>query len=147
MSACPITSDSSSNIADIAACNSELKSLKLNNCQITDIKNNFITEKSAEDVAIFIKNNSMLKWINLGDNKLKSAGVVKIASTLKDLSHLIKISLNNNQISEDAAISIAEVIASNSNLKELWLNNNQFNSLESKRYVIHFIFRIIAFTK
>ena len=110
-------------VAKISAAFKDISTLRVFHLAYNDI-----TEEAADDIAKIIINNPALENINLGHNRLKSKGVIKVANALKTLSHLKVIALYDNGISEVAANDIAEVIDSNTGLEQLWLNDNKLMS-------------------
>ena len=94
--------------------------------------NNF-TDKTADDITAVIASNPLLEHINLGDNRLGSRGVIKLAGYLKILHYLKTLSLTGTEIKKDTARHIAEVICNNPGLEKLYLNNNQLRGLGMKR--------------
>ena len=102
------------------------KSLKQNvSLKLLNVNNSNITEEVADDIAAVIANNLLLTHFYVGNNKLKSAGVIRIANALKKLHCLRELDFSGNQITEDAANDICEIIASNSQLEELSLSDNK----------------------
>ena len=87
-----------------------LKELTVNNTGFT-----------ADYISTMITNNLLLEILDIGDNKLKSEGIIHISKALMKLSHLRVLGLYGNEITDDAADNIAEVI---SRLEKLWLSNN-----------------------
>ena len=71
-----------------------------------------------------INNNPLLQVVTLGDNKLETEGVIKVAKALKNINHghLKVLGLSNNCITDKAANAIADVIHSNTELVRLELN-------------------------
>jgi len=52
------------------------------------INSSNITKTAADDIAAVVLSNSKLQVLNLGDNNLQTAGVIKIAKVLQSVSSL-----------------------------------------------------------
>ena len=143
-----ITEIAANHIAEVVSCNNKLESLWLNDnqfkalgiqticrslCEISSLKllnlnNNCITKEVANDIAAVISNNPLLTFVYVGNNNLKSLGIIKIANKLKTLSLLKFLDFEGNQITEDATNHIAEVIYNNNeelgnDLAQVFANN------------------------
>jgi len=80
--------------------------------------------EAADDIAFIILNTNALQVLNLGDNDLKSVGIIKIMKALQNVSSLTELLINNNSITEEAADDIAAVISNNKSLEKLDLGGN-----------------------
>ena len=94
------------------------------------INNNDITDEVADDIAAVILNNRKLRILNLGGNKFRTAGMIKIAKALKNISSLSELNIRChwNNITEEAADDIAAAILNNSKLQLLNLEYNDFKT-------------------
>ena len=92
--------------------------------KVLNLSSNSMTGEVAEDLASVIKSNSGLEELYLHDNYLKASTAV-ILKALKQNSLLRKLNLNSNLMGEEVAEDIADVIKNNRNLEHLCIRNNK----------------------
>ena len=97
-----------------------------------DLMNNNISESTADALASVITSCSQLEQLYLGDNKLQSAGTIKIARALQQAncrSTLRVLDLSNNRIGSDKTVSdeISRAVANTELLTVLILDDNAFS--------------------
>jgi len=92
-----------------------------------DICNNSITDDAAESLAQFLSQNCKLEELDLGNNKLKSVGAIKIAK-MRTITSLRRFDICNNSITNDAAKSLAHFLSRNHKLEELNLGHNKLEA-------------------
>ena len=73
-------------------------------------------------------NNNQLRTLNLGDNIIDVAGMIKIAEALQNISCLRELHINDNWISGEVADDIAAVILNNNYLQTLNLSDNPYET-------------------
>ena len=134
------------NIATVLNTNINLKELDLscNNIQAVDaaqifkntvnlnlnklnISHNNITDQGADDIAMFISQNTELKELDLSHNNLQAAGAVKICRT--NISKLTKFNISHNNITNEASNDIATFLSHNSKLQLLNLSYNNLGCI------------------
>ena len=130
-------------IAKIITNNINLKVLHLHNNNFNNSNTSRITEAlnkltslreltvnntgcTADHITTMISNNLQLEILDIGDNQLKSVGIISISKVLINLSYLKTLELYGNEITDDAASDIADVIFKLPLLEKLQLNNNAF---------------------
>ena len=92
------------------------------------VGDNHLTHLAADDVAAVLLHNPSLKEIDLSDNKLLSAGVIKIFNAIKDMFTLSCINISHNEITNRAANDIAAVLAQSTHLRKFCLAKNYFKT-------------------
>jgi len=92
----------------------------ITNLKKLNIRGNDITENAAESIAHFLSQNYKLEELDLGCNKLQSAGAIKITE-MSSITNLRKLNIRSNDITENAAESIAHFLSQNCKLVELHL--------------------------
>ena len=101
---------------------------KISSLKVLDLYDNRLPDKIADELALVIRNNTVLEKLWLGDNHLGSSTVV-VANALEDISTLKQINLNGNQNrSEELAAEIASIVTNNKALESLLLSNNNLNN-------------------
>jgi len=95
----------------------------ITNLRKLSISGNDITKDAAEIIACFLFQNCKLEGLDLGYNKLESAGAIKIAE-MSNIRNLRKLSISGNDITEEAAESIGCFLSQNCKLEELDLDCN-----------------------
>ena len=144
-----VSKEAADNISSVIACNTGLEKLLLHdnilesngiviicagivkcisNLRVLRISSNYIQTEAADDIAEVIIHNPLLEVFDVGNNRLLSEGVIKIAKALRKIHHIKELCLNANYITEEAADNIATVIASNTNLQRFSLDKNHLNS-------------------
>ena len=135
-----VSKEAADNISSVIACNTGLEKLLLHdnvlessgiikicagivkcisNLRVLRISNNYIQTEAAGDIAEVIIYNPLLEVVDVGNNRLLSDGVIKIAKALGKIHHIKELCLNANYITEEAADDIATAIAGNVNL--VWI--------------------------
>ena len=94
-----------------------------------DLMNNFISKAAADALVTVITSCSLLEQLYLGDNKLESAGTIKIASAIRKSecrSTLRVLDLSNNMIGSDETVGdeISRAVANSELLTVLILDDN-----------------------
>ena len=92
------------------------------------INNNVIIKEAARDIQqlLFQIIYSNLQILDIGENKLQTAGMTKIVKALQNISSLSELNIGWNRITEEAADDIAAVILNNSKLQILHMLGNKF---------------------
>ena len=146
-----ITDEAADDIAAAISCNAmQVLDMSNNNLKTTGVKklvkslqnvytltnlymsNNNITDSAADDIAVAISCNPHLKVFDIGENKLKGRGAIKLAKSLQHFSTLSKLFLDNNLITDEAADDFAAVICHNPHLTEFRFNENMLHELKKK---------------
>ena len=146
-----ITDEAADDIAAAISCNAmQVLEVSNNNLKTTGVKklakslqnvytltnlymsNNSITDSAADDIAIAISYNPHLKEFDIGENKLKGRGAIKLAKSLQHFSTLSKLFLDNNLITDEAADDFAAVIRHNPHLTEFRFNGNMLHKVKKK---------------
>ena len=124
-------------VANVVNNNSNLKELDLSNNSIgameifkntvifnlnmLNISHNNISDQGADDIAMFISQNTELQELDLSHNNLQAAGAIKICRT--NISKLIKFSIShNNIITTEVSNDMAAFISLNNKLQLLDLS-------------------------
>ena len=89
------------------------------------IRDNYITDGAAYDIASAITCNSHLQELDVGINKFGTPGTIKIAKALQGISTLIKLCFCDNSITDEAADDIAYAITCNGHLQEFDIGKNK----------------------
>ena len=126
-------------VANVLNNNSNLKELDLSNNNIQavgamevfkatvvlslsklNISHNNISDQGADDIAMFISQNTELQELDLSHNNLQAAGTVKVCRT--NISKLIKFDISHNNIATEASDDMAAFISLNNKLQLLDLS-------------------------
>ena len=93
---------------------------------VLNLSSNSISEEVANDIAVAITNNQLLKEIRLVDNYLKVNGIVIILQALSCLSKLKLLNVRRNYIdsSQELVDAMAKTVSSNTKLENLCLGDN-----------------------
>ena len=93
-----------------------------------NISHNCITDQGADDIAMFISQNTELQELDLSHNNLQIGGIVKICRT--NISKLIKLNISHNNITTDheASNDVSTFLSLNNKLQlvDLSYNNLEF---------------------
>ena len=85
-----------------------------------NISHNNITNQGADDIAMFISQNTELQELDLSHNNLQTVGAVKICRT--SMSKLTKFNISHNNITTEASNDMAAFISLNNKLQLLDLS-------------------------
>jgi hypothetical protein len=85
-----------------------------------------IDEKAAIELSKIIKENHILKYINIGINGIKGNEAKIIFNELKNNTMLLKFEIHDNMLDDECSESIAEMLKFNSTLKKLNICCNEF---------------------
>ena len=101
-----------------------------NTSTLTDfsISSNKIGKAAADDIAAVLLHNTNLQELQIHDNSLKTAGIIKITKALQDISTLTVFNISKNSVGDKAADDIAAVLSHNTKLQNLCLDNNHFKA-------------------
>ena len=88
-----------------------------------NLSSNAICEEAASDIAQFISNGSVLKELNLSDNKI-STGVLCIAIALSNINSIKLLDISKNQIADYCIEDVAAALAQCLTLEDLNMSNN-----------------------
>ena len=141
-----ISCHSADGVASVIKCNSKLEQLWLDgnglldvgvkqichalqcvtNLRILSLCSNGITDDAAEELSDAISTNNLLGDLSLGNNKLQSVGICKIAHHLNN--QLIKLDLFHNGASKTAAEKLAVTISKCYTLQTLYLSDNMLET-------------------
>ena len=105
-----------------------LKALKENSkFRVLSLSSNKLTEKVAEELTNFIKNNLSLEKLFLYNNEFKSC-TVAILKALNCVKNLKMISLSNNCLTFNPLTKLTanelQSVINNKSITELWIGNN-----------------------
>jgi len=101
----------------------------ITNLRVFNISSNDITENAAESISHFLSQNCKLE-VDLGFNKLQTAGAIRIAET-SNITNLRKLNISGNGITKDAAESIVCLLSQNCKLDELDLGCNKLQAADA----------------
>ena len=129
-----ISDEAATNLAYIFSQNKELKELNLSSNNINseairrilsklntsalialNVSHNNITDKVADDLAIFLSECAKLEVLDLSHNSLQDAGVIEICKA--DISSLISFDISCNNISIKAADDVANFLSHNQQMQ------------------------------
>ena len=88
---------------------------------VFDMRNNGVSDETADDIAAVLSHNTKLQELHLGWNNFHAAGAVKIAKGLQSNTILTVFGMEFNDISDEAAVEIRTILSRNSNLQRLSL--------------------------
>lgn len=88
--------DLSNNNIQPASATNFFQNAVTSNLNKLNISHNNISDQGADDIAMFISQNTELQELNLSHNNLKATGIVKICRT--SISKLIKLNISHNNI-------------------------------------------------
>ena len=88
-----------------------------------NLSSNAICEEAASDIAQFISDNSVLKELNLSDNKI-STGILRIAIALSNINSIKLLDISKNHITDDCVEDVAAALAQCLTLEDLNMSNN-----------------------
>ena len=135
-------------LSSVIACNRELQSIEVSNCnlqeaeivsitkalencedlQSLDLSNNVIADNAVSNVTILIKICQSIKVVRLQNCQLHYAGIQEIVEVMVKMTCLCYIDFSDNPISDQNAMLIARVIANNKNLQKLNFSNCKLQS-------------------
>ena len=144
-----ITDEAAESIATILSHNNELRSIDISSnylksegldkifegmksiAHLRKLKNscNEITSFKAVDcIAKFLLHSSELEELDLSNNFMHTAGIIKVFKSMENILNLRKISINGNIITDEAANYIAVILSQNTKLEELDLGRNNLQT-------------------
>ena len=94
-----------------------------------DISHNGINEQTADDIVLFLSENSELEELDISYNRLQVNGTIKILNGLDSVSNFKRLNISHNDIDDRAADSIAAFLSHNIRLQELNLSHNNFQAV------------------
>jgi len=92
-----------------------------------NLHNRHLTNKDANDVGHWIKDNNILKDLNLSWNKISDHGIRELCMGLESNSVLTKLNLYDNLIGDEGARHLGEVLKMNHTLCWLHLGCNKID--------------------
>ena len=107
-----------------------------------DISSNRLFAEGAKELADALKNNNIMKELNIARNVLglkssfdyDSSGVMAIRNTISTMGALVKFDISSNDIRRDGAKALAEALTQNQVLKELNIASNNLSVNAGNNY-------------
>lgn len=100
----------------------------IHNVTTLSVRANFLNDKSADQLAIFLSQDISLQKLYLDKNSISCNGCINIMTALKQNTTLKVLSISNNKIGRSGLFAIADVLAENKTLEYLYIDNNKLTS-------------------
>ena len=110
--------DLSGNDLQLAGFKKVARALRCCSSSLTElyISSNNFTEEAADDIAAVVLCNANLRVLELNNNDLRDAGIIKVAKALQHIQSLTTLCVQYNSVSEEAADYIKDIFSHNTKL-------------------------------